>query len=181
MRKKYELNCLLLVALALTISMLLGCRKDQRVEVFELPQVIDFTIDPGLNTFDTYFFPFSPIPSSFQSRLEDFNLEANEIISVEPKSGSLSSIFGDENLEFIERISLRLFKVQEPTFNREIFYFDPVPFKKATTLRPFPGLSNVKEIVENTFYGIELRLDFRFVPQRSIDMRFEFSLSARRD
>lgn len=168
------------IALILVASFFTGCQKDQRTEVFEIVGVMDFTIDAGLNTFDTHFYTLSPVVSDFPARLEDFNLEADDIISVEPKSAELAAIFRDENLEFIERISLRIFKIDEPQFNREIFYFDPVPFQKRTVLRPFPGLSNVKEIVENQFYGIELRLDFRIVPQRSIDMRLEFLLSARR-
>ncbi len=161
-------------------SLLSGCQKDQRTEVFEVPAIMDFTIDAGLNTFDTHFYVLSPYISAFPARLEDFNLEPEDIISVEPKSAELGSVFRDENLEFIERISIRIFRIDDPQFNREIFYFDPVPFQKKTVLRPFPGLSNVKEIVENQFFGIELRLDFRLVPQRSIDMRLEFLLSARR-
>ena len=176
--KIINLHTFLLVIAASTL--VAGCQKDQRTEVFEVPGVMDFTIDAGLNTFDTHFYILSPYISAFPSRLEDFDLKPEDIISVEPKSAELASVFRDENLDFIERISLRLFKLDDPQFNREIFYFDPVPFQKKTVLRPFPGLSNVKEIVENQFFGIELRLDYRLVPQRSIDMRLEFLLSARR-
>ena len=46
--------------------MQLSCKNDDRQELFELnfpPPPIEFDILPGLNTFDTHIYSFSPIPT----------------------------------------------------------------------------------------------------------------------
>ena len=48
--------------------MQLSCKNDDRQELFELnfpPPPIEFDILPGLNTFDTHIYSFSPIPVSY--------------------------------------------------------------------------------------------------------------------
>ena len=48
---------------------------------------IDFTIQPGLNTFDTHFFVVGPVPSSFDQRLDDSGLTRDKVKTIEAKDG----------------------------------------------------------------------------------------------
>ena len=159
---------------------LLSCGKNDTNEVFEYVQRVDFTIDAGLNTIDTYFFPFDPLTSPLMGKLEEFKLTFTDIAEVQPKSAEISSIFGDENLEFIRRISVRVHESNDVLNATEIFYSDPTPLKKSNTIRPFPNISEVKDIMINDFYGIELRLDFRYVIPKSIEMKLEYKMRVTR-
>ena len=52
--------------------MQLSCKNDDRQELFELnfpPPPIEFDILPGLNTFDTHIYSFSPIPTRYLEKL----------------------------------------------------------------------------------------------------------------
>ncbi len=171
---------ILLIFLTSVLILSLACRKkDKRVEIFELGNAVSFKIEAGLNTFDTHFYEFSPITHVYNQRLEDLGISSTDVVAVEPKFATLRAVFNDEDLDFIEQISIRIFRPEDRSINREIFYLDPVPLKRVTQLNPFPGLSNVKEMIEKGLYGMEIRLNLRFVPQRSIDMRFEYELSVK--
>ena len=93
----------------LGLVVITACNKDKRVELFELNHFVDFTIAPGLNTFDTHFFAISPLTSIYQSKLDASGFTAADVVSIEAKDAYLSSTFGDINLEFIHRISVYIF------------------------------------------------------------------------
>ena len=156
-----------------------GCRTDNRIELFELNYLLDFTIQAGLNTVETHFFVNPALSSFFEERLDDQNLSIEDIASIEPKFAQLSTIFSDKDLDFIRRFELRVFDPFDPEFSREIFYLDPVPNNTRTVIRPFPGLSDVKDLVTQTTFGVEIRLTFRRITNQSHDMRLRFDLSAR--
>lgn len=158
---------------------LTGCNNDKRAEVFTLSHVQDFTVQAGLNTFETHFYVFPFVVSHFESQLDARDLTSEDIASVEPKFAELSTVFEDEDLDFIHQISVRLFDPYDPDFNREIFYLDPVPHNARKVIRPFPGLADVKALVAAPSMGIEVRLSFRRVTPRSYDMRLSFDLSAK--
>lgn len=164
---------------SILIVLLLGCRGDNRIELFEVNQVVDFTIQAGLNTSDTHFYSFSSVQSAFSPELNARGMELADVASVEPKFAELSTVFADEELDFIRQFSVRLFDPFNPDYSREIFYLDPVPNNTKTVMRPFPGLSDVKDLIANPSVGVEVRVAFRWVTQRSYDMRLAFDLSAK--
>jgi hypothetical protein len=166
-----------LICLAVTVIM--GCRGDSRAELFEVNQVVDFTIQAGLNTADTHFYSFGTVQSEFQQELAAKGLDAKNVASVEPKFAELSTVFADEDLDFIRQFTVRLFDPFNPDYSREIFYLDPVPNNTKKVMRPFPGLSDVKDLINNPIVGVEVRVAFRWVTPRSYDMRLEFDLSAK--
>ena len=67
-----------------------------------------------------------------------------------------------------------------PLEGTEIFNMDFIPLQNRNVIRPNPNLGNVKDIMDKSFYGLEIRLDFRFVIQEEIDMKLEFNMSATR-
>ncbi|MDX1409929.1 MAG: hypothetical protein R3330_17390, partial [Saprospiraceae bacterium] len=140
----------------LTMLTLAGCRNDKRVELFELNYILDFNIQAGLNTFETHFIVNPAVTSLFEDRLDAQSLTIDDVRSVEPKFAQLSTIFGDEDLDFIRRCEIRLFDPFDPDFSREVFYLDPVPTNTRKVIRPFPGLSDIKPIISETTFGVEI-------------------------
>jgi hypothetical protein len=153
----------------------LSCKKDNRVELFTIPDHVDFTIAPGLNTFDTHFYSLSPKTSPFESLLANSGHTHAEVISIEAKEAYLSSIFHDVNLNFIDKISVWIFDPFNPNDRIEFFYLEQIPYKNKTSIQLFPGIADISDWVDREFYGIEVRLNFREVTPSSTDMRLEFS------
>ena len=155
----------------------LGCNKDNRVELFQMTQVMDFEIKAGLNTLETHFFLQPAARSTYEEQLELSGFDESLVAAIEPKFSQLSTVFRDVDLEFIRLIEIRVVDTFDPTFQREVFYLDPVPPNTRNIIRPFPGLTNVREIVSNPTFGIEVRIVFRFVPRDNYDMRLQMDFA----
>jgi hypothetical protein len=162
----------------LAMGVLVSCKKDNRMELFELNYFVDFEIPPGLSTIDTHIWTVSPLNSQFDSKLASSGHVATDVAAVEPKEGNLGSVFQDVNLDFIHRVSVYIFDPFHPEDKIEFFYLDPVPFKNKTVIQLFPGIANVQEWVESGFFGVEVRLDFREISPALTQMRLEFDLRA---
>jgi hypothetical protein len=170
---------LLTTCLTLCLS---GCRQDQRTELFAMPYFLDFELQAGLNTFETHFYRISNIPSVFEAQLATTGRDASEITSITPRTAALSTVFGDEDLDFIRQVFVRIFDPSDPNnINTEIFYLDPVPPNVRRTIHPFAGLADVREIATLPVFGVEVGISLWEVTPRSLDMRLEFSLSANID
>ena len=165
-------NWIFLLGLLVVVS----CNKDNRTELFELNHFVDFDIPPGLNTFDTHFFVISPLTSVYDVKLAAVGLTDDQVVAIEAKDAYLSGIFGDVNLEFIQRISVYIFDPFNPADKIEFFYLDPTPFRSTTSWRLFPGIADISEWVDADFFGIEVRLELRDVSPTFIPMRLEFDL-----
>jgi hypothetical protein len=157
---------------------LVSCHKDRRTELFELNHFVDFDIQPGLNTFDTHFFVISPLASTYQQKLSAAGVNPDDVVGVEAKEASLSGIFGDVNLKFIDQISIYIFDPFNPADKVEFFYLDPVPFKNTTVIHLFPGIADIGHWAKEDFFGIEIRLNFRDVTSSFTPMRLEFDIRA---
>lgn len=163
-------------AVLFLLVVLLSCKKDKREEFFELNHHVDFTIAPGLNTFDTHIYSFSPVPSFYESKLEATNHTRDQVVAIEPKRAYLSSIFEDVNLDFIHQVSILIFDPLNPGNKIEFFYLDPVPFKDKTGIQLFPGIADITEWVDSDYFGIEIRLNLRQNSPSLIQMRLQFDM-----
>ena len=165
------------IAVLIVASTALSCHKDNRVELFKMTQVMDFEIKAGLNTLETHFFIQPAANSSYEEQLELSGFDESLVATIEPRFSQLSTVFQDVNLEFIRLVEIRVVDPFDPVFQREVFYLDPVPPNTRTVIRPFPGLTDVREIVSQPTYGIEVRIVFRFVPTSTYDMRLQMDFS----
>jgi len=162
----------------LGVIIVVSCKKDARNELFELNHMIDFEIQPGLNTFDTHFIVVSPISSTYDEKLSTLGILDEDVRSVETKDAFLSSTFHDVNLKFIYQVSVYIFDPFNPDDKIEFCYLDPVPYKNTTSIQLFPGLADISHWVDQDFFGVEIRLVFREVTSSLTQMRMEFDLSA---
>jgi hypothetical protein len=165
-----------LLAVMLSLTIMVSCKKDNRRELLVIPDFVDFTIQPGLNTFDTHIYTISPKLSTLQTRLADLGYTLDDVVAVEGKRGYLTSVFQDENLDFIHQVSVLVFDPSHPGDKLEFFYMDPVPFRFKTTIDLFPGIADITEWMERDYFGIEVRLNFRQNSPTLIQMRLEYEV-----
>lgn len=168
------LKWLCLLGMIVSVS----CNKDKRTELFVLNHFVDFTIQPGLNTFDTHFFVVGPIKSSYAEKLVASGRMQSDVISIESKDAHLAGTFHDVSLKFIRTISVYIFDPFNQDDKIEFFYLDPVPFKNTTDIRLFPGIADISHWVNQDFFGVEVRLNFNEVTPSLIPMRLDFEIRA---
>ncbi len=167
--------------LTVILVMLVSCTRDKREEFFELNHHVDFTIQPGLNTFDTHIYSISPIPAILDQKLAATGHTVEEITAIQSKRAYLSSVFEDVNLDFIHQVSVIIYDPNNPGDKTEFFYMDPVPYKDKVGIQLFPGIADVKEWMERDYFGIEIRLNFRQNSPSLIQMRLQFDLGVKGD
>ena len=155
-----------------------ACKNDTPSELFDLTHVVDFTIPAGLNTFDTHFFIIPQVNTLVNDLLDANGLEAEDIGSIKPKRCLLSTIFEDQDLDFIRIIEVRVIDSFNSEIQREVFYLDPAPVNTREVMRPFPGLADVADIISNPSFAIEIRLLFRYPPPQTFDMRMSMEFGA---
>ena len=165
--------------LLLAIGLILfSCNRDKREELFVMPDHVDFTIQPGLNTFDTHFYVYGTKPSQLNAVLDATGHTIDEVKSIEAKQAFLSGIFQDVNLNFIDKVSVWIFDPFDQDNKIEFLYLDPIPYRNKTSIQLFPGIADISEWIERDYFGIEVRLNFREVTPSSIDMRLNWELRA---
>jgi len=143
---------------------------------------VDFVLPAGLSTFQTHFYRISNVPSQFAAQLDAVGRTEADITTITPKFASLSTVFQDEDLDFIRQVFIRVFDPSDPdNINREVFYLDPVPPNTRTIIRPFPGLADVKQIAALPVFGIEIGISLWELSPRTLDMRMTMELSANID
>lgn len=167
---------MLLVAALLGIG---ACKEDDRPELCRLVHFLDFNIQPGLNTFETHVYTFSPIASQLDAALAARGFTRADVEAILPRSAILRGTFQDVNLDFVHRVSMHVYDPFDINNKIEFFYLDPVPVRNKTSIELFPGISDVTAWFEQPFFGIELRLDYRQVTPSLIPMRLEFEMSVR--
>ena len=163
------------------VMMAMSCKKDDRVELFQLrypPPPIEFDILPGLNTFDTHIYTFSPLPTEYLTRLASSGYTDDEVISIEPKKAALSSLFGDEDINFINKVSVYVYDPFNPSDKVEFLYLEPVPYKSKTVIQLFPGITDITQWMKAEYFGVEIRLNFRENSPSLTEMKLEFDLRA---
>jgi len=169
MRVLYLTGLILLIGLS-------ACRRDGRPELCRLTHFVDFNIQPGLNTFETHIYQVSPLGSILDDNLAARGYTRDDVEAIVPQSAVLRGIFQDVDLDFIHRVSVRVFDPFDPNDNLEFFYLDPVPFRSKTAIQLFPGIADVTDWFEAPYFGVETRLDYRQVTPTLITMRLEFTM-----
>ena len=170
-----------LSGITLMLFLALSCNKDSGEELFELkfpPPPIEFDILPGLNTLDFHIYTQSPIDSKYESRLEASGHTDDEVDLIQAKDAYLSSKFEDVDLDFISKVSVYIFDPFDQANKIEFFYLEPIPFKEKTSIRLFPGITDVSDWIKSGYFGVEIRLQFREISPSLIPMKLEFDLAA---
>ena len=175
-------NIITYTVVVVTLLAIESCKQDRPTELFKMVYPVDFVLPAGLNTVQTHFYRVSNIQSQYQVQLDAVGRQDSNITSITPKFAALSTVFQDADLDFIRQVFIRVFDPADPdNINREVFYLDPVPPNTRTTIRPFPGLANVKEIASLPTFGIEVGISLWEVTPRTLDMRLTVELSANVD
>ncbi len=153
-----------------------NCKKEEPI-LFEMVYAEDFTIQAGLNPFDTHYFYLENIPIG--TYLSSRNLTADMLSSINPRAGSIVNVFsGSASYDFIRDVSVRIYTDDENNY-KETFYYDNVPENTGDNLGVIPSLVDAKTYLNGQTFNIVIRLNFRRSPLQNIETQLRFSFGAK--
>ncbi len=164
--------------LAVAMASLLACNKETLKPGFEIPFVAELTIPPGINPFDTHYFIINNLTSRYDALLQQNGVTDADISGIATQQAGVFGIFGDENFDFIQEASLRVFSPSNPDDWIEVAYRLPVPLDPGSRLDLIPSLADSKRILQMPRFSAALMIRLRRTPTIESDVRVNFIMRA---
>ncbi len=115
----------------------------------------------------------------FSVGLNNQNVSEEEIISVNGSMGLVFQKFRDEvNLNFINSITVDAIDPDDPTFSREVFFYEQFNFNQVNEIELFPSLPNIKDFIRDDRLTLEIEFIFNTPPPRTFDLSFDLEFGA---
>ena len=149
-----------------------------KVPVFELYKEVNFSITAGLDQIATHHILIHNISSSFNAKLSEKGLNASDISEFYAGKGKIVSVFNEANFGIIERISVWIYKKGEYNKAKEIYYRDEIPFSLRGEIKLLSTGEDVRDILSNDKYEMDIELKFKSFVTETIDCRFPYSFVA---
>jgi len=166
-----------LIAAVLMILMLVSC-GEKTVPLFTIDFQEPFSIPAGLNTIETHTFIIQDIPSLLESYKSNYNVLDEDIGSILPSRGRMNQVFSNINYDFIQSVSVWMVSNVDPLYRYELYYLDFVPLNTGDEIKLLSGISNLKELMQEGSFDLEIKLKFRTFPPNQTDNLLTFGLVA---
>lgn len=138
----------------------------------------DFIMEAGSGTLETYFYVIHNIENNFLEEIESYGLNADQIESVFAGKGLYTSIFQEFDFDILWKTSVWLVSAEDPSFRKEIYYREQVPFNQNNELKLLSGLADLKEFLTTVEkYHLEIQLNFRNLVPANLEGRFTYSFA----
>ncbi|MFT5833310.1 MAG: hypothetical protein ACI97N_000937 [Cognaticolwellia sp.] len=167
----------LLILLTLIGLCFFQCSPDENVQGFEINYFREFEIFAGLNTFDTHNFQLPGFDAEYESFLTINGKTRENITQIIPKAFRITNVSGNITFGDLQRVRLFMTKT-DGTLEREIAFLEPIPANIGYQIDLVPTLATVKEIIESGDFVLTLKLNYRSIPQQSIDARLNVVFQA---
>lgn len=156
-----------------------GCHKDPDLGPgFDLPYQQDFNIPVALNVFEVHHFQLKNIPSYYAQSLTQAGKTDADVVGLLTVKGNLGGIFGDADLSFIEKVSVRVFQDSNPNDYIEVAYREPTPLDPGNAIPLIPTLADSKRLLTASRFNIDVVIWLRKSPPVDTDVRLDLQLRA---
>jgi len=165
------------ILLILSSIISLSCSNVEE-PLFQMRVDADFSIPPGLNSFDTHHFIIRDVPTRFRNFVSD--PQDASIGAVLPSQATLSALFVGIDWAIIREISIHVVSDTNADESKEVFFHDRVNNSQIKDLELLSSLSEVKDILFQDFVTLEVRLNFRRVTSAEIESRITMNFNVNR-
>jgi hypothetical protein len=146
------------------VTLISGCSNDDRL-FLERKLTANLSLPSNLNNIETHYFTIKNQQTLFSQTLLQRSLTKDNVISINGTNCTLSSKFGGVDMSFISNVSVRAISTSDRSKKAEMFYLEQIPFSQKSTLRLQTSVSELKDILSNDSFDIEVRLQVRgFIP-----------------
>ncbi|TAK41660.1 MAG: hypothetical protein EPO28_08340 [Saprospiraceae bacterium] len=160
-----------------------SCKKEDPA-LFIIPiQNLSFAVDATIQPPFTYYIPINNVLTNAQNVLQGHGLDASKVHRIRPHRATLSVVFAESDLNFIDAVSVRLCPLgnNEENCGQEVFYRDPVPFNPGYELDLVPSnVNDVQDFVLPDQINVQVKLErLRGFPEHSFDIRLDMEFEVR--
>ncbi len=169
----------ILFLLLFTLFTLFSCHKDRDLGPgFDLPYQQEFNIPVALPVFETHHFQLKNIPTRYAQSLTLVNKTDAEVVGLLTANGNLGGIFGDADLSFIEKMSVRVFNDSNENDYIEVAYREPTPLDPGNSIPLIPTLADCKRLMTGSRFNIDVVIWLRKTTPVDTDVRLDLQLKA---
>ena len=171
-----RMSLLHIVLVILTLGVICdGCVKELNV-LFDFNSEADFIISPGLNTFETFYFPIK----SVSTNIGNFGsgIDTSLIETIFPSRATISAGIGSFDWSRVQEVAVYASSIRNPLLREEIFYQNQISFNEQNELRLFSSSKNVKDIMKEDFVNLEVAFRFRNITPGEIRTRIKMNFLA---
>ena len=154
-----------------------GCIKTDE-EFAERKLTTVFEVPANLNPVETHYIYVRNIPSLYKQTLETRGWTTESIKRISPSRARLYGRFGSTNVTIFSTISVRIVSRDGKNTKSEMYFQEEIPLVARTELDLRPTLSDLKPIISQENFDLEIRLQIRgFVPT-SLPLQLDFNYVA---
>lgn len=154
-----------------------GCIKTDE-EFAERRLTAVFEVPANLNPVETHYIYVRNIPALYKQTLDTRGWSSENINRVSPSRAKIYGRFGSTNLSVFSSISVRLVSRDGKNTKSEMYFQEEIPIVARTELDLRPTLSDLKPIITQETFDMEIRLQIRgFVPV-SLPLQLDFNYVA---
>ena len=164
--------------LLFVFTLFLSCKKEEDVRGIDLNYREVFEIPAGIGVFDVHHFYIKNIFTRFESTLAQGNIKTEDILRVLTVEATMAGQFGDANLDFVDRIALRVFNNDDVTNYLEIAYRDPSPIDPGNLIGLIRSLVDSKSYFNTDRFGIDVVIYLRRTTNESTAVQLDFKMRA---
>ncbi len=150
-----------------------SCEKETLVR-YEVALDAEFDIPTGLNTVETHYFIIRNVPTFYLQNAALKGVDTSSIVNISASRGLIRSKFQDVDFDFISRISIYAVSKKDATKKREMYYLDFVPVNTDTQLRMLSSTTQLKDMMNEEFIDLEVRINLRSFTTSNIRAKIEF-------
>ncbi len=167
------------ILLLFILPILISCKPEVE-PLFTMNLEVDFDIPAGLSNILTHTFVIRDIKNPKGAYLKTFGVEEQKISSIQAGRGEITSLFSTTDYDFVNKVSVWIVSSKDPDIRREMYYldFNNNNSNKEGTLKLLSAVSNVKDLLDEETFDIEVKLEFRSFSPRFFENRLIFSLIA---
>ena len=161
----------------LGLILISGCVKTNE-EFVERSLTAVFEVPANLNPVETHYLYVRNIPSLYAQTLSTRGWTNDQISRISPSRCRIYGRFGGVNLSIFSTISIRVISRDGKNTRSEMYFLEEIPLVGRSELDLRPTLSELKPILSQEIFDLEIRLQIRgFVPA-SLPLQLDFSYAA---
>jgi hypothetical protein len=149
-----------------------------KTPLFEIFQEVNFTIPAGKDPISTHHFLIHDIPSFLNQHLTEKQISLSSIDQLYAGRGKILSIYSNANFGIISKISVWIYKKEDYENRVEIYYRDEVPLNLNGEIKLLSTGEDVREILKDDSYEMDVEIQFKNFVSQPIDCRFTYSFAA---
>ncbi len=172
---RMKLNLLGIYSIVFATLMTFSSCGSDRQELFIIDNEIEFLLPGALNTIETHVFIIRNVPSFYRANLAVNGASDEQVVSITATRARLSGSFGVVDYNFIDEISVRAISKTDPGLNREMYFQDRIPFNQSGDLEMFSSISELKEILSEEVFDMEVRIRLRQSTPLQLQNKLMFS------